>query len=144
MHPDDLEQSVVKTYIDSAAKGKSRLIREFRFKCADGTYKTVLDRTFIIFDANKNPIRMIGSMQDVTPTNNYIHAIKQQNEKLKEISWLQSHSVRAPLASILGLTQLIKWPNSADDDMIQTFKYIKSSAEELDSVINNIIKKTRN
>ena len=144
VHPDDLEQSVVKTYLAATAKGKSRLIREFRFKCAGGSYKSVLDRSFIIFDAAQNPVRMIGSMQDVTPTNNYIQAIEQQNKKLQEISWLQSHSVRAPLASILGLTQLIQCPKSADDDMMQTFKYIKSSAEELDGVINNIIKKAHN
>lgn len=142
VHPDDLEETVIQTYADSLLHTKSRLIREFRFKCEDGSYKTVLDRTFIIYDSEKNATRMIGSMQDITHTNNYINAIEQQNKKLQEISWLQSHAVRAPLASVLGLTQLIQVPQHADDDLVQLLSYVKSSAEELDTVITNIIKKT--
>ena len=85
---------------------------------------------------------MIGSMQDITTTKNHISAIEQQNKKLQEISWLQSHAVRAPLASILGLTQLID-PKHPDPDLIQLLKFINSSAEELDAVIKNIVKKTQ-
>lgn len=38
---------------------------EYRFLCADNTYKTVYDRGFIIYH-NNQPIKMIGSLQDVT------------------------------------------------------------------------------
>ncbi len=142
VHPDDLEETVIQTFTESLIHTKSKLMREFRFRCEDGSYKTVLDRTFIIYDSAKNATRMIGSMQDITHTNNYINAIKQQNKKLQEISWLQSHAVRAPLASVLGLTQLIQFPKYADEDLVQLLTYVKSSAEELDTVITNIIKKT--
>ena len=37
---------------------------------------------------------------DITERQNYIRAIEQQNEKLKSISWMQSHVVRAPLAKL--------------------------------------------
>lgn len=39
---------------------------EYRFKCADGTYKYVLDKGFIIKDKFGKPIRMIGAIQDIT------------------------------------------------------------------------------
>ncbi|MEI6948725.1 PAS domain S-box protein [Paraflavisolibacter sp. H34] len=39
---------------------------EYRFRCADGTYKNVLDKGFILFENNGHPYRMIGSMIDVT------------------------------------------------------------------------------
>ena len=38
----------------------------YRFRCADGSYKYVFDRAFVIFDQSGNPCRMIGAMQDVT------------------------------------------------------------------------------
>ncbi len=39
---------------------------EYRFKCADGTYKYVYDRGFILYDENGRPYRMIGAMSDIT------------------------------------------------------------------------------
>ena len=38
----------------------------YRFRCADGSYKYIFDRAFVIFDQSGNPCRMIGAMQDVT------------------------------------------------------------------------------
>jgi PAS domain S-box-containing protein len=39
---------------------------EYRFQCADGSYKYVFDRGFLVKDANGKPIRMIGAIQDIT------------------------------------------------------------------------------
>lgn len=39
---------------------------QYRFKCADNTYKYVLDRGFILKDENGKAIRMIGAIQDIT------------------------------------------------------------------------------
>ena len=139
VHPDDVEQAVIEKYRNALAEGKSRLTREYRFQCADGTYKNVLDRSFVIFDSFNQPTRVIGSMQDVTDKIEHITAIEQQNKKLQEISWLQSHAVRAPLASILGLTQLIPDHKLSKHDLRQLLTYIDSSAKELDEVIANII-----
>ncbi|RYF96797.1 MAG: PAS domain S-box protein, partial [Chitinophagaceae bacterium] len=38
---------------------------EYRFKCADGTYKHVEDRGFVVYE-NGLPVKMIGSLQDVS------------------------------------------------------------------------------
>jgi len=38
---------------------------EYRFLCADNTYKAVYDRGFIIYE-NNQPVKMIGSLQDMT------------------------------------------------------------------------------
>jgi PAS domain S-box-containing protein len=76
---------------------------------------------------------------DASSRLDYIKAIEVQNKKLKEISWIQSHMVRAPVARILGLCTLITDGNITDKNQI--IAYIHHSATELDNVIKDINKK---
>lgn len=39
---------------------------EYRFRCADGKYKYVLDRGYLLLNENNEPYRMIGAMIDLT------------------------------------------------------------------------------
>lgn len=64
VHPED------KTAIEEQVNNVLNLKRqswemEYRFLCADNTYKAVYDRGFIIYE-NDQPARMIGSLQDLT------------------------------------------------------------------------------
>ena len=73
---------------------------------------------------------------DVTEKLAYCKAIEEQNEKLREISWLQSHIIRAPLARMMGLMTLVK---EDCDEKEKVIDYLMDSANELDEVIRNII-----
>jgi two-component system sensor histidine kinase/response regulator len=68
--------------------------------------------------------------------------IQQQNERLKEISWLQSHRVRSQVATILGLSQFINQENVEDPDLNRVIGGIKEAARDLDDVIKEINKLT--
>jgi len=80
---------------------------------------------------------------DVTERLKYIKAIEKQNEKLREISWIQSHIVRAPLARIMGLVEIIKNITENGEEKERTLDYLLLSANELDDVIKSITDKTR-
>lgn len=136
IHPDDLTV-VRKQFQKLMDSKKSRLQMEYHFRCADGSYKCVLDRSFILFDEQAKPIRMIGSMQDITERISHIKDIEEKNARLKEISWSQAHNVRAPLARILGLISLLD-----DSQHKETLNHLKSSANDLDAVIQSIINKS--
>jgi PAS domain-containing protein len=41
-------------------------LRSTVFRRADGAYSTVVDRAYVVRDAGGEPVRMIGSMMDVT------------------------------------------------------------------------------
>lgn len=115
----------------------------YRFLKANGEYAFVHDRGYIIRDAQGIAIRMIGASQDITERVNYINAIEEQNRKLREIAWTQSHIVRAPLARMIGLANLLDYENQVDEETNQLLKYILSSAHELDDVIKSIIINTQ-
>jgi PAS domain S-box-containing protein len=80
--------------------------------------------------------------KDITERLNHIKAVEEQNKNLKEIAWLQSHVIRAPLARIMGLIQVLKSSKYNDAERKETLEYLLSSANELDEVIRNITDKT--
>ncbi|MFD2872359.1 PAS domain S-box protein [Mucilaginibacter ximonensis] len=94
-----------------------------------------------VVDDKGNVKNYIAIERDITERMNYLTAIEEQNKQLREIAWVQSHMVRAPLASILGLTDLlineIKEPTSSE-----ALDMLKKSANDLDNVIREIVQKT--
>nr|WP_294947743.1 PAS domain S-box protein [uncultured Mucilaginibacter sp.] len=75
--------------------------------------------------------------RDITARKSYIEAIEHQNKIFREISWMQSHLVRAPLARIMGLTTMLHSP-ADDTEKEEILNYLTISANELDSVIIKI------
>lgn len=73
----------------------------------------------------------------------HLHEIEQQNEKLKEISWLQSHKVRSHVATILGLSQFVNQNSVDDPDINRVLGGIKEAASDLDVVIKEINRLTK-
>jgi PAS domain S-box-containing protein len=140
VHPDDLDD-LLEQFELLLQKQKSRLQVEYRFRCGTGHYKSVLDRSFILFNELGNPLRMIGSMQDITDRVNHLKAIEEQNAVLRDISWIQAHEVRAPLAKIMSLTRLFQ-DHITCTSTKELIDYLTASTHELDEVIQNILKKT--
>lgn len=80
---------------------------------------------------------------NITERNLYIKAIENQNIKLKEIAWIQSHVVRAPLARLMGVAELLKdCENTPREEQLFLLNAILNSAHELDDIIRDISSKT--
>lgn len=86
-------------------------------------------------------ISQVMIIQDITEKLNYVQAIELQNRKLQEIAWMQSHLVRAPLARIMALADLIQNAPAADIETNDLLGAINQSAIELDNVLRPIIDK---
>lgn len=142
VHPDDRER-VTSVIANNMQNKEPRWTSEYRFLCADGDYKFVLDRGFLIFDDEGIPVRMIGAMQDITERINYIHTIEKSNVLLREIGWTQAHLVRSPLSRILGLTELLKHPGTMNDQQPELLEFLQQSACELDQIVQEIIRKSK-
>ena len=65
MHPDDSERVTndIHRHIES---GRHNWTDEYRFRRSDGSYASVIDRGYVVHDDAGMPIRMLGSMMDVT------------------------------------------------------------------------------
>ncbi|MES2477975.1 MAG: PAS domain S-box protein [Bacteroidota bacterium] len=83
----------------------------------------------------------LAILQDISQQMDYIKAIEEQNDKLKEIAWIQSHKVREPLTNILSLVQLfhLNLPSVETTDVMNG---IILSSQKLDKVIKEIMDNT--
>ncbi len=75
IHPEDSIKMSIRLYSFLEQKTE-RWQDQYKFKCADGTYKHVLDRGFILKDENGESFRMIGAIQDITKQ-------KEEEQRLK-------------------------------------------------------------
>lgn len=71
-----------------------------------------------------------------------LKAIQLQNNMLKEIGWVQSHVVRAPLARLMGAIAVLQMVNSSEEERKEMIDIILTSAKELDMVIREIAEKS--
>lgn len=142
VHADDLGK-VLRKFDLLFGNRSSKLKIEYRFRCADGSYRFVLDRAFILFDESGKAIRIIGSMQDITERVKVVKTLEEQNAQLREISWIQSHKVRSPLAKILGLIELMDLNKSDLVALNEFLPLVKHSAAELDQVLREILERIK-
>lgn len=80
--------------------------------------------------------------KDVTERKSADIRMEEQNRKLQDIAWTQSHVVRAPLARLMGIASILKDVKNSTSEYNEWFKHFTVSANELDRIIQDIVKKT--
>lgn len=113
--------------------------RIFSHKKKNGEIITVeIKSNLIVHEGIKAEVVLAN---DITERMRYIKAIEDQNKRLQEIAWMQSHVVRAPLARLMSLVMAV---DTLEEDVGKEnfHQMIMDSAIELDEIIRDIVKKT--
>lgn len=131
IHPDDKERVIqgLQETIDS--NDKTSWEDGYRFKKADGTYATVLDKGVLIRGADSKPNRMVGAMKDITE-------ITKTNNDLKQFSFIISHNLNAPLSNMLSIIANINH-QTLDDFNANMFDMMRTSTIQLKETIGHLI-----
>lgn len=105
----------------------------------------------IVVEATISPVifnekdAVLVLLNDITDRLSYVDTIEKQNRTFREIAWSQSHEIRAPLARLIGLVNLMEIEIPDDmDDCLNLIGHINDSALELDQIIREINKKLEN
>lgn len=112
----------------------------FRHQKKNGEILQVELRGYVMYFKEEKAEIVIAN--DVTEKSKFISAIQSQNQKLRDIAWMQSHIVRAPLARMMGLIDLIKNHSKPGAEKDTLMNHLLNSANELDNLIRDISKKT--
>ncbi len=83
IHPEDVNR-VVGNFYDVIVKNQKEWVIEYRFKCADGSYKFVRDRGYVIYDTAGKAIRMTGALADITEQKRTEALLREFNAELEK------------------------------------------------------------
>ncbi|HEY0743937.1 MAG TPA: PAS domain S-box protein [Chryseosolibacter sp.] len=130
----------------------------YRFRCADGTYKYVFDRAYTVYEDGV-PTRMIGAMQDIDELTHYRKSLEQKVAertrelhqslaKEKELAEMKnrfvsiaSHEFRTPLATIEFATGFLRsYRNKISDDEVgQKLATIERQVNHMASLLEDVL-----
>ncbi|MES2704493.1 MAG: PAS domain-containing protein [Bacteroidota bacterium] len=93
-----------------------------------------------VFDNNKVVTGVSCSARDITERRRHLLKIEEQNAALREIAAIESHRVRGPVATILGLEQLFNYNDLTDPLNKEIMQHICIVTNELDRVTRDIVR----
>lgn len=142
------------TSADFDKKTKDEWKAYYRRSFAGEAFKIIrtdkLGEKVIYEEISFNPIRAKNNevagvscfAHDITQQYLYTQKIEKQNEQLKEISWIQSHELRLPVANILGLVQIFNKKHMADPGNLEILSLIEVSTIKMDEIVRRICDQT--
>jgi PAS domain S-box-containing protein len=87
-----------------------------------------------------NPIGILCFGHDITISKQSEIKIGKQNERLKEITWQQSHEVRRHMVNIMGLYNLIKHESVlTPEEKLEQIDLLLNETKALDEKIHSIV-----
>ncbi|MDB5153959.1 MAG: domain S-box protein [Mucilaginibacter sp.] len=96
-----------------------------------------------IYKATKDEIIGVGCFaRDITERLKTEEALIEQNERLKNIASLSSHELRRPVASMMGLLNILDRENFSNPENEQIIEHLFTVSQEIDDVIRLIVNKT--
>jgi PAS domain S-box-containing protein len=85
IHPEDAAR-VHASLFGAIDEGKQFWADEYRFRRADGSYANLLDRGYVVRDAEGKPVRMIGAMMDITDRKLTEQRLRDSREQLRALT----------------------------------------------------------
>ncbi|MFD2202748.1 PAS domain-containing protein [Shivajiella indica] len=142
IHPDDLK--IVNDNLEEHFNsfGKVPFHCEFRMILSDNNEKWVIGYGKVVeWSPKGKPSKMVGGFFDATGKKKSENLLKMQHELLKNLNFNQSHTMRAKLANIIGILEVID-PKMNLSDSQHFIKMLKSEAKKLDQALKKSIANT--
>ncbi len=147
IHPDDVDN--VQETVAACVENLEPYNIVHRIVCPDGTEKIVKEAGEVLCNPNNEPIRMDGTVQDITESWRQRQELLDTKQKALQANHVKdqflatmSHELRTPLNAIIGFSTLLAGKKDADLNPAETKTFaghIKDSGHYLLSLINNIL-----
>lgn len=148
IHPQDKDR-IVDSLSEAMRTGKMFWQDEYFFKCSDGSYKKILDRSNLLYDEQGEVYRIIAAMQDVTQHRMLQEQLFEQRlaheKELSQIILSAQERERKRIALELhdNINQLLTTIKLHIDFAITHIEKRDEILGKVDSMMNNVINEVR-
>ncbi len=152
IHQDDVER-VLEDYHIGISK-EDKFVTEYRILTKSGTYRWVRSKGGIYsYDSNRNPLRIIGTHEDVSDRKLIEESLIESNMKMALLAeeaqkatnaksmFLanMSHEIRTPLNGIIAAVRFLKLRTRIDEDYERLVNMLETSAQTLMGIVSDIL-----
>jgi PAS domain S-box-containing protein len=141
--PTDDINSEWRSYYQRAFDGERYVIRHESINPKTGDTEHFEVSFNPIYKGTKDKIIGVGCFaRNITERLKTEEALIEQNERLKNIASLSSHELRRPVASMIGLLNILDRENFSNPENKQIMDHLHTVTQEIDEVIRVIVNKT--
>ncbi|MDB5006437.1 MAG: Multi-sensor signal transduction histidine kinase [Mucilaginibacter sp.] len=141
IHPND--RHVVKTGNTQLEKGR-QIVSQYRIIRKDGAVRWVENKIIPKMDDEGKLIRIDAVIKDITEKRlaelereKIIADLIQRNKTLEQFNYIVSHNLRAPVANIIGLSQVLRLTDETNEQRM-VIENILTSVNNLDDKIRDL------
>src|SRR5437868_5194146 len=138
LHPDDRNR--VRAAVEARRKaGRSSI--EYRWQCADGTYKHFLDQAVLLRDGDGKPVEFAGTLTDISEQRS-LESQLIQAQKMDAIGKLTggiAHDFNNLLAAVIGGLSLIERRSSLTDEQQRVLAMTRRAAEQGSELVRQLL-----
>ncbi len=139
VHPEDFEEFQNKTLQLLQSKEGESIDFNFRVLHADGHYLNWTTKDIVFErDLSTGAVRYASVIQDITKVVKMEKQLSELVEKLDAVSHQNAHNLRGPVATILGLVELMEMESIQSDYNRRMLEHLKKTVTKLDGVIREI------
>jgi len=151
IHPDDFP--LVKNKFNKHCQCKEEYVVEYRIRCKNNSYIWIRSKGRVIeWNENGEPLRMIGTHEDISKERLIQEELKERYEQLEILKQEaesankaksqflanMSHEIRTPMNGVIATLQLLQLSNLTDEQR-KYVNLLKNSADNLIAIIDSIL-----
>jgi PAS domain S-box-containing protein len=138
LHPEDRDRTVAAL---EARRKSGRSSIEYRWQCADGTYKHLLDQAVLLKDPDGRPVEFAGTITDVSEQRS-LESQLVQAQKMDAIGKLTggiAHDFNNLLAAVIGGLGLLDKRATLDEDQRKILTMTRRAAEQGSELVRRLL-----
>ncbi len=143
VHPDDRDR--VRAAVDAALQNEKPYSIDHRIILPDGTERIVHEQAEVMFDDEGEPLRMVGTVHDVTERRRAEEQVKRALAVRNQFLSVASHELKTPVTLMKGYAQILekRARQQGDSAALKPLVTINRQADRMGRLINDLLDVSR-